>query len=296
MTGADSLPEASCFPDDDVGLEEVQGEWELDDLVNDLHKEWSQHERKKDVSLNSQHPSPKNNIVEGCNSEFFEVQLSPVLQPVAIPKTDVVQCASIHNLNQAARTSAASTKGPWSLDWMPQQTPISEGGVVFSSTCDDRKPKQAEHVNDKYVSSPGTVRSKKKQVNAVHNLVGFMKKIARMSAKDRNQILKILKKQKRIRKVKTVKASSKATTDSTTVSTKNSSSSVDNDWVNWVHLHGEPKSVSEDVKELGKVVGVKYQCDTSNTFNLLSREGRRLWRAVGGSETTDDVAGGEKVE
>ena len=30
--------------------------------------------------------------------------------------------------------------------------------------------------------------------------------------------------------------------------------------------------MSEDVKELGKVVGVNYQCDTSNTFNLLSRE------------------------
>jgi len=41
MTGADSLPEASCFPDEDVGLEEVQGEWELDELVNDFHKEWS---------------------------------------------------------------------------------------------------------------------------------------------------------------------------------------------------------------------------------------------------------------
>jgi len=186
MTGADSLPEASCFPDDDVGLEEVQGEWELDDLVNDLHKEWSQHESKKDVSLNSQHLTPKNNIEEGCNPEFFEVQLSPVLQPVAIPKTDVFQCASIHNVNQAARTSAAFTKGPWSLDWLSQQKPISEGGVVFSSTCDDHKSMQAEHVNDKSVSSPGTVRSKKKQVNAVHNLVGFMKKIARMPAKDRN--------------------------------------------------------------------------------------------------------------
>jgi len=54
--------------------------------------------------------------------------------------------------------------------------------------------------------------------------------------------------------------------------------------------------VSEDVKELGKVVWVKYQCDTSNTFNLLSREGRRLCRAVGGSEMADDVAGGEKAE
>jgi len=28
--------------------DEIQGEWELDDLVNDLHKEWSAHEGKKE--------------------------------------------------------------------------------------------------------------------------------------------------------------------------------------------------------------------------------------------------------
>lgn len=30
-----------------------------------------------------------------------------------------------------------------------------------------------------------------------------------------------------------------------------------------------------DVREFGKVVGVKYQCVTNNRFNLLTREGRR---------------------
>jgi len=91
MTEVDSSPEESCNPNDDVGLEEVQGEWELDDLVNDLQKEWSQHEGKKEASLNSHHLSPKNNNVEECNSEFFEVQLSPVLQPMSMPKNDVVK-------------------------------------------------------------------------------------------------------------------------------------------------------------------------------------------------------------
>ena len=142
-----------------------------------------------------------------------------------------------------------------------------------------------EHVNEKSISLSGNVTSKKKKVGVVHNSVGFMKKIVRMPAKDRKQILKILKKQKRKRKVYVVNASSKATADSTTVSTKNSFSYVENDWVNWVHLHGEPKLVAEDV-------GVKYHCDTSNTFNLLSREGRRDWRAARGSEVADDVDGG----
>jgi len=97
--------------------------------------------------------------------------------------------------------SEVSNMGPWSIDWLPQQKPISEEGVVFSSTSDVRKSKQVEHVHDKSISPSGNVTSKKKKVGVVHNSVGFMKKIARMPAKDRNQILKILKKQKRKRKV-----------------------------------------------------------------------------------------------
>jgi hypothetical protein len=39
-----------------------------------------------------------------------------------------------------------------------------------------------------------------------------------------------------------------------------------------------------DVRELGKAVGLEYLCDTTNSFNLLSKEGRRGWRAAGGCE------------
>jgi len=297
MTEVDSSPEASCNPNDDVGLEEVQGVWELDDLVNDLHKEWSQHEGKTAASLNSHHSSPKNNIVKDSNSEFFEVQLSPVLQPVSMPNNEVDKGAGLNESSkQEARASEVSNRGPWSLDWLPQQKPISEGGVVFSSTSDVRKSKQVESVNDKSISSSGNVLTKKKKVGVVHKSVGFMKKIARMPAKDRSQILKILKKQKRKRKVYAANASSKDTTESATTSKDKSSSSGGNDWVHWVHLHGEPKLVAEDVKELGKIVGVKYLCNTTNTFNLLTREGRREWTAAGGSDVASDDDGGKKAE
>jgi len=295
LTEVDSSPEASCNPNDDVGLEEVQGEWELDDLVNDLQKEWSQHEGKTEASLNSHHSSPKNNNVEDSNSEFFEVQLSLVLQPVSMPKNEVDKGVGLNESSmQEARASEVSNMGPWSIDWLPQQKPISEGGVVFSSTSDVRKSKQVEYVNDKSISSSGNVLTKKKKkVGVVHKSVGFMKKIARMPVEDRNQILKILKKQKRKKKVCAANASSKETTDSATASKEKSSSSGENDWV---HIHGEPKLVAEDVKELGKIVGVKYLCNTTNTFNLLSREGRREWRAAGGSDMASEVDGGKKAE
>jgi hypothetical protein len=55
--------------------------------------------------------------------------------------------------------------------------------------------------------------------------------------------------------------------------------------------------VKEDVRELGKVVGVKFNCDTSNKFNLLSRDGRREWRAAGGCEVLSGATlGNEGVE
>lgn len=51
-----------------------------------------------------------------------------------------------------------------------------------------------------------------------------------------------------------------------------------------------------DVRELGKVVGVKYQCVTNNRFNLLTREGRREWRAAGDGEAVQGEGGAIKRE
>jgi hypothetical protein len=45
---------------------------------------------------------------------------------------------------------------------------------------------------------------------------------------------------------------------------------------------------------LGKVVGVKFNCDTANKFNLLSRDGRREWRAAGGCESLTGVVKGKE--
>lgn len=66
----DSRPETFSQPINVSGMDEVQGEWELDDLVNDLHKEWSQHEGKKTVSQKSVE-FMLNNKVSMVNGEDF---------------------------------------------------------------------------------------------------------------------------------------------------------------------------------------------------------------------------------
>jgi len=66
----------------------------------------------------------------------------------------------------------------------------------------------------------------------------------------------------------------KTTTKSltSTTSSNTTSSSVNRDWVNWVILHGKPKTVAEDVVGIGRAIGVKYTGDPMNRFNVLSKE------------------------
>jgi len=107
--------------------------------------------------------------------------------------------------------------------------------------------------------------------------VGFLKRIARLPVKDRNEILKVLKRQKRM----TCRASkvAKVMSNSISTSSNNSNSSVNKDWENWVVLHGKKVSVLEDVVEIGQSLGVTFKGVDNSSFNLLSKEGRREWRA-----------------
>ncbi|XP_024626603.1 uncharacterized protein [Medicago truncatula] len=116
-----------------------------------------------------------------------------------------------------------------------------------------------------------------------------------MSATERKQILRVLKKQKRKRKGGEGNQVSKAVTVDKSHSSNLSTSSVNNDWENWVHLHGKGDKVADDVMSLGKVVGVRYQCETVNSFNLLSKEGRREWRAASACNRVDGEVSESKL-
>jgi len=95
---------------------------------------------------------------------------------------------------------------------------------------------------------------------ALHS-VGFMKKIARMQVRDRKQIMRLLKKQKRKIQTRPVQLNSRhseiSPSNSSEKSNTTGSVSGTNDWEHWLHLHGKADMVKEDVRELGKVVGVK---------------------------------------
>ena len=276
-----SRPETLSQPINVVGMDEVQGEWELDDLVNDLHKEWSQHEGQKVGSHNSDEVLSINKDRVVNKEEFFEVQLSPVLQPLSNSKGDLVKNSVDGNIvEHAEKLKDSLTPGPLSIDWLANQKAIADGGIVFTSSLNKGKSGDVIVAGSQVPSSPSRTLHKHKKSGVVRQSVGFMKRIARMSAVDRKQILRMLKKQKRKRKGEVGALLSRATSNSNSLSSNNYNSSVNNDWENWAHLHGKAEGVAADVQSLGKAVGVNFQCETSNSFNLLTREGRRELRAA----------------
>ena len=83
-----------------------------------------------------------------------------------------------------------------------------------------------------------------------------MKRIARLSDKDRKEVLRALQRSTKQRKA--VSNVSKAKAQSKEGSfTGESQTSVNNEWQNWLVLHGNATVMSEDVCDIGKTVGLK---------------------------------------
>lgn len=98
-----------------VDLDEVQGEWELDDLVNDLHKECNSNEgKKKEVVIPHQ---PFTQLVERkeARSYFFEENLSPILELVSTLKNGADNSSGENHSNKEVRALDKVNPRPWSM-------------------------------------------------------------------------------------------------------------------------------------------------------------------------------------
>jgi len=257
--------------------------------VTNLHNDWNQHKIKKNEFRKSNELLKTQEDVVKEGSEFFKVQLSPVLEPVVNP-IDVGSHSSKGNNQHISegRPKVITSKGPWSIECLQNHEPI-----VFSAVRKD-----VSNIKDVLATSPSQTSlalPKKKKVGSFKHLVRLMKGVACMPDSERKQIIQTLKKHKRSKRIvrdgnNTQKVMMSSTLESSKNS-KNSLSSINNDCENWLVLHGKKEEVSADVRELGKVVGLHYQCDTSNSFNLLSKKGRREWRAARGCEMGREIVG-----
>jgi len=151
---------------------------------------------------------------------------------------------------------------PWSLEWANRHKRSESEVNVKPSLIGSAKP-----------TSKGPSRVlKKKGSGHLRHCAQNLKRIARFSDKDRRVVLRALRRTMEQRR--TVSKASKVKVMSNG-STSVSQSSVNNDWKHWLVLHGDEKAVNQDVCDIAHTVGLKFQGDNNNMFDVLSGMGRK---------------------
>jgi hypothetical protein len=54
---------------------------------------------------------------------------------------------------------------------------------------------------------------------------------------------------------------------------RSTSATSDNDWRNWVAVHGNDQLALEDIRGIGQTIGVTFRGDVENMFSVLTRTG-----------------------
>jgi len=156
----------------------------------------------------------------------------------------------------------ATSSGPWSLEWTKTHKSESMGAAPKLKT------KVPVH------STGGKRVTKRKGGGYLRHCALNLKRIARLSDSDRREVLRALRRTSRQRKA--ILGAPKARAYSQTVSSKSTSQTSENkEWNNWLVLHGNDKVTSEDVCEIGRTVGLKFNGDKNNMFDVLSGVGRK---------------------
>ena len=89
--------------------------------------------------------------------------------------------------------------------------------------------------------------------------------------------------QRKMKQRKAVSGSSKAKLKSHVPSPSEASqSSVNNDWENWLVLNTNKKTAVEDVYDIGKQIGLNFEGDKNNMFDVLSGVGQKTHGEGGG--------------
>jgi hypothetical protein len=202
------------------------------------------------------------------NIEESGVKYSMTADPSQVPETQVNPSICITpredgsvvgNLPRGTRAISCpptanrhALSGPWSWEWL-QDHSDGVAGVIFSAT---KRANRVDHQKGR--TGP------KKAGGVLRHPVHSLKKIARLPSKDRGEVLKALGKCVRRRRGGGQAISAEASTSGPT----------NNDWQNWVTVHGDNQMVVDDVREIGQSIGVTFVGDKENMFRVLSRAGK----------------------
>ena len=277
------VDDRSALPDD---LDNDIGGGEVDGLLNSLAEDW-----KKEDEMCHFTPSTVSAMVKVTTASPIPATSAPAEDPSLASamksKTEQV-LESACNIDRQYKhcltddkkvvrrasscppgKDSATPSGPWSLEWAKTHKSFSMGSAS--------KPKLRVSAGTTGVKR-GT---KKKGGGYLRHCALNLKRIARLSDSDRREVLRALRRTSRKRKAVSGTSRAKVTSKSGSPNCT-SQTSVNNDWNNWLVLHGNDKVMSDDVCEIGRTIGLNFNGDKINMFDVLSGVGRKT--RVGGGD------------
>jgi hypothetical protein len=256
----DRIVEGLQDKDDDDNRGERSGETPIkpNDIPSDVgENEESENEVLSPARVGTLEESRDRNVRTTDSSTMPETQVNPSF--CNTPKVDGSADDNSHRCTRAMSCPPTANRhalpGPWSWEWLHDHND-GAAGVIFSAS------KKAKHGGDQKGGYPGM--NHKKAGGVLRHRVHSLKKIARLPTKDRGEVLKVLGKCARRRKG----ADHAASTESS------ASGSTNNDWKNWVTVHGNDQMDVDDVWGIGQAIGVMLRGDKENMFHVLSRTGK----------------------
>jgi len=260
---ADSASEFSEQIGDLDGVEPI-----VDALVQDLKDVWEL-PAKKDSSVevkpdDNSHVSASFDVQNQADFSATDPVQAAAIKGQSAPPCDqpshASNCASSKLITAKAASCSNSRKpsisGPWSFEWIKDHH-LGDVGVIFSHKKKNKKPKdhtqQHKGVANTHVHNPSLVS---------------LRRVARMSLKDRQALICMLKKHKKKPAAQSCTTSSE---NKESLDAKSSSTTSDDDWKNWVSLHDKNNGGSKDIVDIGKAIKLQFKGDCSNMFQVLSR-------------------------
>jgi len=177
----------------------------------------------------------------------------------------------------SAEDRSSIRSGPWSVDWLQN---IQHGDIGLISSKHKRLKMVRKNSGSKAEGPPHVVK-RKKAGGVLRHPVVTLKKVARLPSTDREEVMKVLQGSKKLKvlhqKIRQRRRQREKVTRSlevlhqSTKSQSTSSASVNNDWTNWVALHGSDESKAADIQAISNTIDISFSGVTHNTFSVLAR-------------------------
>jgi len=215
-------------------------------------------------------------LSHGDESDSCEKPMSHASGVQRVQVKEGVRKRRIQSTTNCNKEAQSSGSGPWSVEWLYN----AQRGDVGLISSNQKRLKKTLKAKSSIGRGNRLVESKKKAGGALRHPVLTLKKVARLPTKDRQEVMKVLKhsnimkglkKKVRNRQRQRERVTQSLEGNQSLINESSSLASVNKDWKNWVKLQGQEEEVEEDIRDIGKAIGLTFKGDLNNKFSVLSR-------------------------